>query len=129
MQDIHSILTLVAQEGGAALARERKTSRESTQKARAVTSGRQAAVLPSMRRKGLGFTGLCKGAPGLRFAWEHAYSISQPGTWKDPRKPPVLQCQLWRALACPVHVHLQFPGCQTGQSDICLWEGDLVPVH
>lgn len=135
MQD--SILILVAQEGGAASASERKTRRESTQKARVVTSGRQAgrqASSPAQggkglaSRKGLGLTCLCKGAAGLRFAREHTYSIAQPGAWKDPQKPPShgVRCSVPSPTLCTSVCSFQAAG--TGQRDICLWEGDLVPV-
>lgn len=115
MQD--SILILVAQEGGAASASERKTRRESTQKARVVTSGRQAGILPSTRRKGFGleerawpYLPLQRGSrtqvcPGAHLQHRSARGLERPS------KAPIPRCPLQRALTYPVHVCLQFPGC------------------
>lgn len=93
MQD--SILILVAQEGGAASASERKTRRESTQKARVVTSGRQAGRHPPQHKeervwpggKGLALPAFAKGQQdsGLPGSTPTASLSQGPGkTLKSP---------------------------------------------
>lgn len=85
-----SILILVAQEGGAASASERKTRRESTQKARVVTSGRQAgrqASSPAQGGKGLALPAFAKGQQdsGLPGSTPTASLSQGPGkTLKSP---------------------------------------------
>lgn len=92
-----SILSLAAQEGGAALAQERKKQEGKHTKGK-ICHFWQAAVLPGMRRKGLGLTWLCKGGTRAQVCQEHTYSISHPQGLEGPSKAP---CLAVSAAVCP----------------------------